>query len=343
MKKCFFSLLLLCLPLWLAAQGQGEDLAEVKQQGTNNSVKLYQGDESHFGGSEVSIEQIGQDNRSQITQVSEFVTTEILQEGRANFINFSGNDWGYREDYSSISLRQSGAENLLFVESSVNGLSIDVEQGDFLAPAYRNEAYIQTGGYNSGVSLGQYGSYNFSSIYQGVMGNYVSILQEGNSNFSVANQPGPYAVFLHEQKGDYNTSIIKQSGEATSTDLLQQGEGNYSYFEQIGSLIYADLTQKGMINRMKVFQNAAWSKLSVMQEGNKNFVELEQVGMYEEMHLIQQGGENKMLVGQSGDPNYFLGSQKGNGNSLDAIQQGSFLEAEINQKGNGHKAFIYQE
>ena len=205
-------------------QSDGDDVADVLQNGIDNEATASQG-----GGSYIDQVQVGNNNEAFGSHSGD---TYLIQEQRGN----QNEAYAWAESDATVTQEQLGSENLARVGQSGGkygpttiNQSSDVRQfqsGD------RNLAEIevrQGNGRNNSFGQRQSGNSNTAKILDVGSGNTVTQIQVGNNNESVVGarnadpQLGGADVFT-EQRGHRNSAIV--GGGVGSYDATIQQFGN---------------------------------------------------------------------------------------------------------------------
>jgi hypothetical protein len=205
-------------------QSDGDDVADVLQNGIDNEATALQG-----GGSYIEQIQVGNNNEALGSHSGD---TYLTQEQRGN----RNEAYAWAESDATVTQEQFGSENFARVGQSgekygpttINQNS-DVRQ---FQSGNRNVAEIevrQGNGRKNSFEQRQIGNSNTSKILDVGSGNAVTQIQDGNSNVSVVGsrdadpQLGGADVFT-EQRGHRNSAIV--GGGVGSYDATIQQFGN---------------------------------------------------------------------------------------------------------------------
>jgi len=98
------------------------------------------------------------------------------------------------------------------------------------------------------IDISQVNDFKESALSASLGGSYgsvVSVIQEGESNFALAQQSGELNQLSILQIGHFNQAISIQSGDFNQINIEQYGDGNLADIRQYGSFNQANVVQYG--------------------------------------------------------------------------------------------------
>ena len=308
----------------------GEELeAQITQTGSAHYAEIRQSGfwDQHVLRNVASTDQTGELNRSTVHQPGSEHTAQTIQEGRGN-----------------EALITAGAYGLS------GGLATITQSGD------ANQAFVDSGGESSEVSVHQVGAQNLARISQSFANAGVVASQEGISNSVSVNQSvdeGGAGWVTVSQLGDgHLADVIQYSySKGAVVDFLQVGSGHHA--EILQSVFYeaerglAVLSQNGTDHSAGITQEGG-NDAFVTQYGDGHLAMAGQRGEYNTITIRQSGSTNVAWSIQDADwevaqYNSSLIEQDGDLNRADLIQRrASYADAAIYQTGSNHEAVIMQ-
>jgi hypothetical protein len=327
-----------------AAGFTASKVADIAQNGSGNSAKLRQADESwnnngvNSGQNQlIKLDQAGTDNTFEGVQTdanSTIVANQFAGSSnnhiRAEQLGANGNAAG-----SSAVVNQSGSDNISFSRQYANGgasLTVDqdgtdnfsaIEQGSDRAPGGEVEFYVKS----SVADIDQIGDGNTSLVSQRGFTNVAGYNSAGNA----------YARVL--QKGDNNSATIQQIGGSPADQFNARGQS--ATVEQYG-------TVAGAGNTANVFQtdadNNANNQVATITQGangsgvDGNSATIEQRGA----SAVDYNPLNTATITQTADGNDASIFQTGGLHVASITQTDVGNEATIDQSGVSNTANVYQ-
>lgn len=262
--------------------------ADITQVGDGNSSEATQGPGAG-GGSylALTVDQNGTGNTSQVWQYDDNNSITIIQSNNQNL-----SEVYQAGDGNTVGSTQGGdGSNWSFVDQGGYGNNITVSQ-DGLAFAETSDV-VQDGTGNSvavtqeGVGNVSYvGDYLGGTVGQDGSGNELTIYQGGEDGYSNATQFGVGNVMSVEQGAweftTLNTSEAHQDGDGNAMSITQDGDGNnYSEASQSGDGNEFTLTQAGAdLNSLLTQGDGGYHTGVVGQEGQGSFSLIDQMGSY---------------------------------------------------------------
>lgn len=314
----------------------------IVQEGTGHEAEVSSEDYSEGSASILQIYQAGEKNHVLIDEKTYNTRTIISQSGTENDLNFTG---GYNTNVFT-ELEQTGANNILLLQSSNDDSEISVFQGVSKGVAgFNNYAEILTAGFNQYVNLTQIGQEHYARASQGVGSSAYIILQTGKGNLSLLEQHHMHMNFRLRQDGAINFSAAAQQGEGTFMDIFQTGENNSAVANQSGTLIWSFTEQTGEYNALVINQAAVEGHIFTKQKGLSNYLGIDQEGILPDISIRQEGTSNSAGIIQSGSYNHensFSGWQNGSNNSINSHQRGNAGITTVNQNGVNLRATLIQ-
>jgi hypothetical protein len=327
----------------------------VNQSGSRNTSNITQnavnGENDESPNALATVNQLSDDNKSDITQNSDAVAS-VTQSG--GDYNVSSIEQQLNSDGAYATVVQTGALNASQVIQSADATATVNQTG-----GYNHSFVTQNAAATANVTQGGIDNKAVIEQFAGADNAGATIIQD-EEGATVPGYPSNDARITQSadatgtitQTGDNNVSTIEQlassgNSEATST---QNGAGNRSDIKQIGSTTFAFVEQIGASNVSTITQDTAnQHDANVRQEGAGNYSSIYQRGT-----LGNAGDESNVGVNQTGDRNsstieqsgvtYVSASvtQTGDDNFSTLDQNGKFLEADLTQVGNGNYSDIIQ-
>ena len=286
---------------------------------------------AHAAGT-ASSEQIGNDNLTEITQMSsQNVSATTLQNGDSNesFVNQKGYDL-------TIQATQRGAGNLQDIQQDGWEASAEVNQN-----GQSNVATVYQAPHDNAqlfVNIDQNGHGNESSIRQ-IDANVSSARtdQEGVDNIVDVEQRGQMSSISVVQEGDSNDVTASQTGAGAS--IYQAGNNNIVDLSQYtDSYANTNIDQQGSFNDARVSQwaDGRWGggNINLAQTGQNNSADISSGGSWASFTFEQTGTGNDVSANSAGTTVSVNGHQTGTNNSAEIEQSGALLSLDIAQNGS---------
>ncbi len=282
----------------------------IRQQGVANQADVQQIDASV---SRVAVEQLGNRNAIQATQVGGYADSQLIQRGDDNRIDLWQTTTVY---YGTAVIAQDGERN-----------TAELRQGPM------SDTRLQQVGADNRIIVDQQRYDDF----------FVTIEQVGQSNMHHVTQLGGYDTLNSQVVGERNQVELVQDGWNQSARLDQSGNDNRIVATQrsdfFGGTIL-DVAQTGSDNTVDIEQGSnAHARLS--QTGNANEMRVRQT-LNNDLNFSQTGTSNVLAVDQGGSENRVTGASSGNGNSVDVRQASNHNELQLSQNGDGNLVTIGQ-
>lgn len=323
-------------------EGDG-NFSSVVQTGFNGEV----GDPANPDGSplgtddaSIGVFQLGEDNRSEITQSGDNQFSDVRQFADDNFsrisqgvqnggsavINQFSDDNHSEVDQtgsSSVIVTQTGAPNP-FGDRGWDGLANSADAG---VQYDNNVSLITQSGDGAEIQVGQNGQINRSNVIQ-------------SASDSLAND----ASVIVGQTGVFNTSFVDQSGDGSQTNITQGGghARNLSSVVQSATDSTIDVIQTGEnlaapanspTNESFATQSGTLQGATIIQDGDEHLSNLTQSGEGNNALVTQLGVENTSTVTQSNLNNFA---------DVDQFANSSNSHSTVTQSGEGSRAFVEQ-
>jgi hypothetical protein len=349
-----------------AAGFTASKVADITQDGSGNSAKLRQADQSYNNNGVnsgqnqlIKLDQAGTDNRFEGVQTdanSSILANQYAGSSnnsiRAEQLGANGNAAG-----SSAVINQEGSDNISFSRQYANGgasLTVDqdgvdnfsaVEQGSDRAAGGETEMYVR----HSSADIDQIGNGNTSLISQRGFTNVAGWDSASGADARVL------------QNGDNNTAVVQQIGGSPSAQFKALNQ--QATVEQYG-------TVAGAGNTANVFQtdadnNANNQVANIYQGANGASVEgnsatIEQRGAsavdYDPLNsatitqtadgnsgsIFQAGGQHIATITQTDIGNQAITDQSGVGNTANVYQYSADNMSTVTQGGSGNIATVTQ-
>jgi hypothetical protein len=349
-----------------AAGFSASKVADITQDGSGNSAKLRQSDQSYqnlgvnSGQNQlIKVDQSGIGNSFEGVQTdanSSIVATQnpgsVNNAIRAEQLGANGNAAG-----SSATHTQSGSDNISFSRQFANGgatLTVDqagvgnfsaIEQGSDRAAAGETEMYVKS----SVADIDQVGDGNTSLISQRGFTNVAGYNSAGNA----------YARVL--QEGDNNSALVQQIGGSPGDQFDARGQS--ATVKQYGTLAGAgnaanvfqtDADQNANNQVAKITQGASGAGVNgnsatIEQRGASavdynplNTAEITQLADDNNASIFQTGGLHVATIIQTGTGNQATTDQSGTGNTANVYQGSDGNLSYVTQSGSGNTATVTQ-
>ncbi len=265
----------------------------------------------------LTLEQMGNDNRSEQFADGGHITAEVYQTGNNNDADQSiaGSNWGYSG--ALVRITQLGNDNDAEQDLSGGGSTmwnhaVIVQDGN------RNEAeqsITKASPAAEPVDAEIHQSGNDNHAEQAVSGgNSVKdkltvtfdIDQVGHRNQATQDATGVDHEATILQQGNDNVAEQKMSGASDAfADFLQQGNENRAKLVQTGVADWADFDQLGNHNTIRGLGGDQWARqadgstATVLQDGHWNMLKMFQEGGAD-TSVTQDGNNNSAVVNQHG-------------------------------------------
>jgi minor curlin subunit len=339
-----------------ASQTGGGNTQSVSQLGSSQTSSITQSTPAaNVIGHRAAVVQTGEGNQS-------VISSHIFKAGNGSEV--AVNQLG--QENSSIVLTQ-GSRNAVYVDQSEAGTPVADNTAYVQVYGLRNEAAInQSGSANlakiyQGISGPPADRHNEAEINQSGSVNYAISLQFGNNNKALTKQTGDINAAISDQRGDGNTSSFTQSSNGNQTSVYV----GYLYGPSNDNRATVTQAGDGGVNGTFVFQEGAGGNVAevtqdgdgwniicggiidyAVQHGSGNALYARQTseGTGHIMFVMQIGNGN-LIQGMGGDgvdnPAFQTGSssiatlmQTGNFNTINLLQNGISNNATIAQNGS---------
>jgi hypothetical protein len=349
-----------------AAGFSASKVADITQDGSGNSAKLRQADESYNNNGVnsgqnqlIKLDQAGTDNSFEGVQTdaaSSIVANQYAGSSnnriRAEQLGGNGNAAG-----SSAVINQGGSDNISFTRQYANGgasLTVDqegtdnfsaVEQGSDRAAGGETEFYVKS----SVADIDQIGDGNTSLVSQRGFTNVAGYNSAGNA----------YARVL--QQGDNNSATVQQIGGSPAEQFNARGQSATveQYGTTAGSGNTANVFQTDADNNAnnqvaKIYQGAAGSGVNdnsatIEQRGASatdynplNSATITQTADGNNASIFQTGGLQVATITQNDVGNEATTDQSGEGNTATVSQYSADNLSTVTQSGGGNTAIVTQ-
>jgi len=304
MKTLAAFLIAFSLPVLVFAQG---NLSTVDQIGGDNQTTVTQG-----GALLISdVDQIGAWNKALVKQETGYKDNATIWQGSTLPGPFSGGSHNDHAIYQKNDGNGDGNTAVIQLKGDYNTYG-PITPLNFVVP-YSDWSIYQVGHENSSTQM-IFGNYNLTSQAQIGSGNIATMnigmsampsnsnksaqWQEGNGNITVMMMIGMENEAYNEQHGDGNKSTVVQAGTKNKACVSQFHDNNESLVSQSGTENLAIHKQDGMDNYANTNQSGCHNDSWVEQIGSLNISNVTQDGNMHESDVTQHGSSNTATVTQ---------------------------------------------
>lgn len=289
-----------------------------------------------------------QEGNSNVANITQTGNLNIIQQFRPNGPVPIFNSVYQKGNSNNLEMKQIGDKNVIGqAPHEYNGLD-------------------QTQGSGNDAKILQQGNLNkLTYFYQLNDGNIADIKQVGNSNtIGSATQKkqdnisptGNYLKIL--QTGNSNNATLNEQGDHVTGDINQFGDGNIAAMQLTHSYAFGDIDQIGNSNKATITINQSYigdnNRGVIYQFGNSNVataaigqrnnllssqnntMEISQVGDLNKASILAEGNNHKAYAEQSGNSNKLVVEQAGGNGNIARLKQSAGAEANILQSGSAN-------